>query len=72
MICPCCLGPLDPAAELPRLQEVALTTDRYCQECRWFFANEILQPECDPMALDGLLRCPTHRLNPAHPYGLWH
>ena len=31
-----------------------------CPTCGWFFAVEMLGPERDAMALDGLLRRPTH------------
>jgi hypothetical protein len=38
----------------------AVEGDLYCLTCRWFFAVEMLEPEGDPMALDGIWRCPTH------------
>jgi hypothetical protein len=34
--------------------------DLYCVECRWLSAQEMLAGE-GPLALDGVLRCPTHR-----------
>lgn len=54
MPCPCCLGglihPAPPARPL----------DLYCERCGWLFAAEMIQGH-DPLALDDVLRCPTHR-----------
>ncbi len=51
MPCPCCLRGLTDPPPPGRLG------DRWCPFCEWLFAVEMTGGE-DPMALDGLLRCP--------------
>jgi hypothetical protein len=56
MPCPCCLGRL---ATPPPFVHVRLG-DRYCHQCEWVFAVELLQGQ-DPLTdLGDVLTCPTH------------
>jgi hypothetical protein len=62
MPCPCCLGALVPAF-LGAPSPAARLGDLWCERCRWLLAAEMIGDE-GPLALDGVLRCPTHARPP--------
>jgi hypothetical protein len=59
VICPCCLGDLMYAWEHPVVRGVAGPGDFFCSGCSWLFVAEMLDG-VEPMAQDGLWRCPSH------------
>jgi hypothetical protein len=54
--CPCCLGALTQPPAHPGLRD----GDRFCPQCEWIFAAEILEWGEPLVDMGDVLKCPTH------------